>query len=398
MKHLIFSCFLVIGLLATKDIASAATVSISAPREAAVGQTFQVTFFVQQADKVDTVRLKGDFSREYIDLLSMATTDQLESRSPSTYFLQQNGEFSYGAFSLDDPKTGGLKAGTFTFKALKPGIATVSLQNGSLVLSSGTNQLQNLPKATIIIKESDTTVREASTSTSFVVTSETHPIESRWYNAATIQLGWDIQGESIKDLYFGFDDIPEGVAELVVPRKGSKSIEAPKNGIWYAHFVAILQDGTKRRRDFRVQVDTETPRAFGLSVDYLQLLPQTANFLRFSAVDSVSGIAMYEVYDGGEFIATTTQPFYDITRMVGDREFTVIARDLAGNVQQASLAITIRSLTGEADVSSYNWRWWLLILFVIIAGAGMLLGYALHSHEDFRTYFVHRLQQKRKKK
>lgn len=394
MKTIAFVLSLLTLTLVGAHSVQAATVSISAPKEVSVGEQFQVVFFLNQAENIDTVRLQGAFTQSHVDLLSMATTDQLESRSPSTYFLQSNGQFSYGAFSLDDPRTGSLKAGIFTFRAKKLGVATISLQNGSLVLSSGSNQLNNLPKATILITESKDVVRVTSTNTTFLVESASHPDENTWYSNGDISLSWDVKGDSVKQLFFGFDDVPEGLAEIAVEPKGSRQVTAPKNGIWYAHIIAVLNDGTKQRRDFRVQVDKDAPRAFAVSVDYEQPFLNTPNFLRFTAIDDVSGIAQYEIFDNDELLATSTLAYFDITGFSGEHSFVVKAKDFAGNVQSGQLEIVFGSQQAQKGIS---WLWLLLIILILVIAA-LLLGYVLHGHEKIRQYLVHRRQKKTVKK
>lgn len=358
--------------------AQAATVSIQAPTEVVKGQTFQVNYVVQDAKEVDTVRFNGDYTNALVELKSMAPS-ALDSRSPGTAFNQANGSYSFGAFTIDGATNGSVKTGVFTFTAKDIGTATVALKNGSLVLSAGENQLTGLASAQIRIVDAkpadEVRVTPASTSTALIVTSASHPDENRWYKSRDIQINWKAEGNNITSVFVAFDDQPEGPATEKVANTGSKTFSAPKDGVWYAHIIVSYADGKRLRRDYRLQVDSTMPKAFALSSDYQNIDETVPNFLRFAAIDEVSGIGLYYVYLGDQLMVTTTNPYYAITGQKGDKTFTVEAVDLAGNVTKASIKM---KLGAEYTEPQQKTLWWvLLVAMSLVAITSLLVGMIL---------------------
>jgi hypothetical protein len=195
--------------------AKAATVSIQAPAEVVVGQTFQVRYTVLDAKAIDTVRFIGQYTPALLSLSTMSPSGQLDSKSPSTAFNQVNGTFSYGAFTIAGAMDGSVGAGAFTFKALEKGVATIQLNSGSLVLSSGENQLAGLASAQIRIVDPKATeevrVQPSSTSSTLVVKSSSHPNQNAWYRDSEVTLQWSAEGNGIASVFIAFNDQPEKV-------------------------------------------------------------------------------------------------------------------------------------------------------------------------------------------
>lgn len=363
------------GLFAVQ--VQAATVSIQAPAEVVLGQTFQVNYLVSGAQAVDTVRFNGGYSSEFIELKALASTKSLDSRSPSTGFNQVNGTYSFGAFTIAEPANGTANTGVFTFTAKEVGTATISLDPSSLVLSAGENQLTGTASAQIRIVAPKTTdiVRVPQTETTLNVSSASHPDENLWYTDRDVDISWKAEGSGVTSVFIAFDDQPEGPATEKVTNTGSKTFTAPDDGVWYAHIIVSFADGKRLRRDYRLQIDSTAPRAFALSADYEQVDPKITNYLRFSALDDVSGIRYYRVYDGGIFIATTTNPYFAINTFVGEHEFTVEAVDYADNVTKTSAKVRLGVMLNEAQASHL---WWILLFgMLLVMLTGFIVGILL---------------------
>jgi len=369
----------IVGLFATQ--VHAATVSIQAPTEVTLGQTFQVNYVVQGAQAVDTVRLNGTYSANLLELKTLSLSKALDNRSPSTGFNQQNGTYSFGAFTVAEPANGATNAGVFTFTAKELGTATVALQGDSLVLAAGVNQLVGVASAQIriVAPKKDDIVRvppsSVATTTDFFVASASHPDEDQWYTNREVDITWDILGKGHTSVFIAFDDQPEGPATEKVENKGEKRFIAPKDGVWYAHIIATFNDGRRLRRDYRLQIDTVAPKPFALSADFEQIDPNVSNYLRFAALDETSGISLYRIYDGDKLVTTTTEPFFSLSGLTGNREFTVEAMDLAGNVTKNSTKVRLGAMLTKEEKTNVWWTLLFGMLLVMLTGfiVGILL-------------------------
>lgn len=133
-----FLAALAIGLL-SPTMVFAASAKVSAPIEVQQGQTFQVRLAMTDAFDVDTVRFIGAYSSDLIEYISISNGTALPMRSPGS--ATGSGLINFGGFSLGDTAFGTVTAGTVTFKALKPGIAKISLSDGTRILAYGKDQL-----------------------------------------------------------------------------------------------------------------------------------------------------------------------------------------------------------------------------------------------------------------
>lgn len=358
--------------------AQAATVSIQAPAEVVVGQTFQVSFIVNGAQVIDAVRFNGDYSNQLIELKSMAPAD-FDSRSPGTVFNQANGQYSFGAFTIAGDANGTVRAGTFTYTAKQLGTATIQLKGDSLVLAAGQNQLTGTASAQIrIIADKPTDevrVKPLSTSTALIVTSPSHPNEDEWYPKGKIDLQWSAEGNGITSVFIAFNDQPEGPVTEKVSNNGTKTFTAPKDGVWYAHVLVAYADGRRLRHDYRFQIDATAPKSFALTSDYQNIDATIPNYLRFAALDDASGIREYRVFDGETLMATTTNPYFEITGQVGEKNYTVEAIDWADNRTKSSLKLVLGSEYTVAEKSSLTWV--LLVGMFLVMLTGFFVGILL---------------------
>lgn len=380
--------------------AKAATVSIQAPAEVVVGQTFQVRYTVLDAKAIDTVRFIGQFTPALLSLSTMSPSGQLDSKSPSTAFNQSNGTFTYGAFTIAGAMDGSVGAGAFTFKALEKGVATVQLNSGSLVLSSGENQLAGLASAQIRIVDPKATeevrIQPSNTSSTLIVKSASHPNQNAWYRDGKISLEWSAAGNSIASVFIAFNDQPEGPATEKVINNGTKTFTAPKDGVWYAHVLVTYTDGRRLRHDYRFQIDATAPKSFALTSDYQSIDATIPNYLRFAALDDASGIREYRVFDGDTLIATTTNPYFEITGEVGEKAYTVEAVDWADNRTRSTVKLSLGSGYTIAEKSSLTWVIFAGMLLVMLTGffVGMLLMRRRKEEKEPEKKLIHRTRKK----
>lgn len=366
MKMTRYLLFTFLGLALSAHVAFAAGSSLvpSGPKTVSVGQTFTVIMAVQNATDADTIRLNGTFSPDLLRWVS-ATPRGTLNVSPGTSLNQAIGAFSYGVFSLGKTLSGNVSVVTMTFTALKPGTATIQLSPTSRVLSAGVDQLVSQGSLSIrIIPKTAAEIATEGAQIGFM--SATHPDENAWYQSRDVTVSWDAEALSGYRVTVGYDQSPQGPAEQLVTG-GTWSFTVPSDGVWYVHFRAVSPSGAIITRDFRIQIDSTPPRMVVPVTEQDNVPSSFPNSLIFGAIDDTSGIAYYDIFIDGAFVASTTANQWPLpTLSVGQHTFKIVAYDRAGNSTSGSGHVTIAAPTvGFVSVPLVKTFW-----ATIIGGVG----------------------------
>lgn len=196
---------------------------------------------------------------------------------------------------------------TVTFKALVAGNPKVSFGSGSVLAADGqgTNVLTNMVGGNYTVSAASNVpepeyIAPANTPKAPVVTSKTHPDQTKWYTQKSAELAWDVPpgvtaARTLLDT--SASTIPTVVYEPAI--KGKVIDELPE-GASYFHIQFKNADGWGKVAHYRLAVDTERPSKFEITfkdtgVDALK------DTLIFTTEDSGSGIKEYHIQlDGGE--------------------------------------------------------------------------------------------------
>lgn len=371
MKRLIF---LAIFALFLPQSVFAATAGLSGPTQVQAGRTFQVRMNIGGAKDVDTVRFVGSFPTDLLEYQGMANGSALPTRSPGSG--ASGGSFNFGGFSLGNPVNGGTAAGTLTFKALKPGTATISLVAGTRILSAGEDQLTGRGSLTITITEAPAPGEIPVAPPDVIeLSSSSHQDQNSWYPSRDLILNWKITGRTPQAVYIGFDQAPEGPAEARQSTATSATFKAPADGVWYGHLVVRYSSTDIVRRDFRFLADRTAPREFSAVTDYSELRSGTPNYLRYTALDDTSGIEKYEIKINGTYATTTLMQTLELTDFApGTYRVDISAFDLAGNRSDGSTEFSVseRASAVLSPTPAEPWletvlRWMLWIFGIILA-------------------------------
>jgi hypothetical protein len=119
---------------------SAASLSVSPPQGVyKVGDTFNVSIFTNpEGGSFDTVRAKINFSQDVLEVQKFSLSSSFTHQSGGNTLGTESGQFSWGA-GVAGGTSESTVFGTISFKAKKPGEATISVNSDSLVLSDGEN-------------------------------------------------------------------------------------------------------------------------------------------------------------------------------------------------------------------------------------------------------------------
>lgn len=356
--------------------AFAANITLSAPSQVTVGQTFQVTATVTGAIDVDTMRLQGTFPASLLTWRG-SSVGTLPYQSPGNYYDQKNGTFYFGAFSLIDKVNGKARLATFTVQAKQAGTAQIKLVTGSHILSAGEEELGTLGRVSIKIIPAKAKVRASAifVTSTIQISSTSHPDPEAWYANGHVSVAWNVQDAQVKTTYIGFDQIPEGSADTT-STNGFATFDVPQDGVWYVHLRIALEDGTFQMSHFRVQVDRQPPHAVVPTVDQTNVLATVPNTLRFGTMDDTSGVARYEVFMDGSFVTSTIYTAYLLNRLEpGEHAASVTAYDYAGNHAEGSAQFLIIPERAPVAPPAVNQNRMLIAWAAILIGIGLPLSW-----------------------
>jgi len=151
---------------------------------------------------------------------------------------------------------------TVTFRALVAGVASLSVQSGSVLANdgNGTEILAGVSGGSISISEGAAPAPKptpsfvSATGKRLVVTSSTHPDSSKAYRAPVVRLEWENPDgtEAVRVLYDKYPETTPGVV-YDVPIE-SKEI-TPGKGTWYFHAQARTDAGWGPAAHFKFTID-----------------------------------------------------------------------------------------------------------------------------------------------
>ncbi|MDP3957902.1 MAG: hypothetical protein Q8Q36_00355 [bacterium] len=264
-----------------------------------VGQTFPVRVRVSSTgEAMNAASGVIIFPEELLEVVSVSKTDSIISlwvQEPS--FSNGNGTVNFEGIVLNPGFVG--TAGrviTVQFRAKSVGRAVLSFSSAAALANDGkgTNILTNTGTAAITI---GVVSEEAATPPSggeLVITSSTHPDQSKWYPAKDVELSWKLP-ESADALRLLLDKFSRSTPTVSYAEPfDSKRIENVDNGLWYFH-LRFREGGTWGSvAHYRLQIDAEKPRFFDIKESPRS--DQTDPRVTFvvAAADDVSGTDHYE--------------------------------------------------------------------------------------------------------
>jgi hypothetical protein len=306
-----------------------------------VGSTITVTVKTNtQSDAVNTAEANISYTSGTLELVSVKQGSTFYLPSPGS--PAKNSSTAYFGGGLPSPGyTGnGGTLGVLTFRAKALGNASVSVSSGHVLLNdgNGTESLTGTSGASFTITPPPVAGP--------VVISSTHPDPNSWYAKSDVDLTWDrpagAYGYSF-DLDQSENSVPDDALDTTVTQ--SKSYKGLQDGVYYFHIKAKGQTtGFGATTDFRVQIDTQKPLLFDITLvgqSNLNDVSRTPT-IQFQAKDESSGIDHYDVLIDGNLVQSSATSPYNFSKLeTGPHVIRVIAYDKAGNDRKAELPIIV---------------------------------------------------------
>jgi len=382
-KSYIFGFLLI--LFALSPLVSDASSLLMSPSAATknVGERFTVNVITKSTDQaMNAVSANINFSNEYLELVSISQSNSIIdfwSKEPS--FSNTSGTISLEGVAFNGYFGSAGNIATLVFRTKKKGVASIDFSSGDVLANDGvgTSILSGLGNAKITIK--DAVIKEVADpipseppvagDVYAVISSPTHPTESRWYSNANPIIEWDLP-ESVIDVDFVVTDSPafeyeKGVSKGRIDHVNLTNFE---NGQYHIHVIFKTEDGWGPSIPFRFNVDVEAAESFYIQEVYRSIrYGQQATFM-FESEDKDSGVSHYRIALDGEYVEDwkggENETYVTPILPAGVHNMIVQVVDNVGNTREQNFIFRIADLGGGIGLRDYIEFGIIFILFVLI--------------------------------
>lgn len=401
MSRRAFLLFLLCLLSSPLDLRAAA-LSLSPPAGTfTVGSTFDLSIFIDSNNEnINAVAANLQFPPDKLQLVSPTVGKSVVGVwVTAPQFNNQTGQIN-----LEGVIPGGLKTSqglltTLTFRVKSVGTAVVKFLNQSKVLLNdgiGTDSLaaiQNGIYQLILPPPAGP-----------IVTSSTHPDQTRWQASNSALLSWASESEVQGYSYVLSDeplDLPDDISEGNV---GGVSYRDLAEGRHYFHIKALRAGTWGDTTHFAILVDKTPPADFSIEILPGKRTSSPQPVIQFSTTDTSSGLDHYELrlislQPQGEqsFFIESTSPYVPPPLALGAYDVIVRAYDVAGNYREVTQRLEVvtawfrfvsdRGLLIRGRVV-LSWPWLLGGVALLLIMLGLLAGRLRHRH-----FHLHRQHQ-----
>lgn len=344
---LFFSCFALFA-----PAAYAADLSIvPAAGSLAIKKSFTVDFILSKnTSPINAVSGEIAFPADILSVSSVSKVGSIMKMWPDEpHYSNAVGSIQFEGVVLNPGFSGGSgNILSVTFVPKKVGNANIVYTAGSILANDGegTNVLGSMEDAHFVITSTgDDSAAPAErlsvekvSSIAPVISSATHPDQTKWYSASQASFSWDIPA-GVTAVRLLSDNRPRSTpTRLYSPVIASKTIDVDSDGVHYLHVQFKGTNGWGPVSHFRYQVDRTPPEPFSVIFSSGPTSTNPIFTAIFSAHDSLSGINRYEIrVDNGKFIQddkniTSATSFYTLPKQeFGKHIVSVKAIDGAEN-------------------------------------------------------------------
>ncbi len=351
------------------------------------GSTFQVPILLNSKNKnINGVEVRINFDKEKLSIVDPSGgTSIIGLWVEPPVFDNTHGTASYVGVVPGGITTGSGLIDTITFKAKSPGKAVVSISSSSKILLNdglGTGAQVDVGRAeyTILSKAPE----------GVVVFSETHPVQSDWYNNNSPTLSWS-KDPGVTGFSYVLDTKPNTIPDNTIEGDDTiKTFEDLTDGLWYFHIKANKNGAWSTTGHFLLRIDTTPPAKFKPQTNFLVAAAVAAQrtLVSFFTTDNLSGIDHYEIgiidksqpATASPVFVQAESPFQVPLTEGGKFEVIVRAIDKANNIRDES--IDVRQSFGIAKFFKEYPVY--ILLGIILLGVTLLVLHFLVGHHIIR--------------
>lgn len=341
------------GLFAPAS-ASAATLSVATSRATyAIGDTVVARVYVGSAGQASNAFSGSVTLPSVVDFTNVSVEGSIVSfwvQQPSYVSLAHQVSFSGVAMNPGFIGDRGLIL-TITARAKSAGTDSFSIVNGSVLANdgNGTQILTSVANVSITVAASEvTSPPPPAPSGAPVISSPTHPDQTKWYNTNSVAFTWPSKSSVVATRLVYDQNRATLPAVSYSPPIWSKTIDKSDDGTWYFRVQEKTADGWGAIGTYRVNIDTAPPNSFAILAADGVSSDNPRPTIVFHATDNGSGVDHYTISLDGQAIATLAagNGQGDISYAMplqtpGQKMVSVDAFDAAGNSTRANIQLTV---------------------------------------------------------
>ncbi len=351
-----------------------------------VGSTFTVTVLLNtENDAVNTVGTLLTYPADKLQLVSPSTGNSIIS----IWTTLPKVDNMRGIVELQGGIPGGIKTSnaavtTLTFRVNSVGTGVIKFGESSKVLlhdGHGTDSLRQVTNGVYSLV--------LPPPAGPIVSSETHPDQSKWYANPTVVLRW-APDQTVDGYSFSLSDNPTDEPDDI--SQGLKQSVTYKNlndGVHFFHIKSLKDGAWGGTTHFAIKIDSTAPAQFPVEILPSARTSNKTPIAQFSSTDAASGINHYEIkivpltpsangFSQTLFIEATS-PYVLPELNLGNYDVIVRAYDEAGNYREVSKRLSIVNalftiVQNEGlrigGVVTMPWLWlWIIILMALVCTA-----------------------------
>lgn len=343
-RSLLFFAFFVVFAAFAQNASAAATLKLS-PNTGTfeVGSTFTVSLFLDTGgQEINALEVTLHFPPDKLQLVSPSGGKSIIE----IWTAQPTYDNEKGEIRLQGGIPGGLNVSqglitTLTFRAKKTGEALVRFGDESRVLANdgkGTDLLGDTTGGfyTLVLPPP----------AGPIVSSQTHPDQSKWYSNSTAVLSWPkVEGEERFSYILNSlpVDIPDDISEDSRQSVGYRNLAS---GTHYFHIKAFRAGSWGGTTHFAINVDTEPPAKFPIEISPAPLTTSRTVLIGYQTTDKLSGIDHYEyavipLFEAEQSLFVEGRSPTQLTVEPGKYDVIVRAYDKAGNFQESKQRLRV---------------------------------------------------------
>lgn len=404
VRLLVFISFILVLFSVSGISANAAELSLSPSSGTfVVGNTFTISVVLNtEGQSINAIETLLQFPSDKLQLVSPSTGISIIS----LWTNQPNFDNQKGTIALQGGIPNGINTSngivtTLTFRVKNVGSGLIKfLDNSKALLNDGLgtnalNRLQNGIYNFILPPPAGP-----------IITSSTHPDQSKFYSNPNISLIWLPEDGIEKDGYSYILDNEPATTPDDISEGNRKSItyKNQADGIYYFHIKSLRQGSWGGTTHFAVNIDATPPAQFPIEILPFAQTSRKQPLVKFNTTDVLSGLSHYELKiiavssrnPAGQPLFIEVQSPYLLPELeTGKYDLIVRAYDKSGNYKEVSkrLQITpvILRLISEEGVQigggiiTISWVWVYIIaglIFILLLFIAWRLS-VWHKNIDF---------------
>lgn len=366
--------------------AQAATLNLSPVSGSfTVGSTFSVSVMLDsENESINTIGLSVSFPADKLQLVSPSTGNSIISIWTTLPRVDNH----KGTLELQGGIPGGIKSSaaivtTMVFRVTSVGSAVVKINDTSKVLlnnGQGTDSLRQKTNGVYSLV--------LPPPAGPIVSSPTHPDQSKWYSNPSAVLNWAPEQNVDGYSYMLSDnpaDLPDDISE------GTKQSVVYKNlgdAVRFFHIKSLKDGSWGGVTHFALKIDTTPPADFPIDIIPEARTDRKQPIVQFATTDAASGIDHYQLklialspdanneFAGQPLFVEVNSPYVTPELDLGAYDVIVRAFDIAGNHREVTTRLTVVNplftvVRGEgvrlSDSPTIPWMWvWIVLLIILI--------------------------------